>query len=118
MIVRLMITYPLVYCSVMKYNEENLALEEPTLVVKLLERRYSTPPLRTHEIYLLMENTGTSLFFLEPTVMKDPLCSQVLQTCPPIVTTPIVTQYGNSEAFWKSQMAFVLLNISGYSDTV
>ena len=89
MIIRLMITYPLVYCSVMKYNEENLALEEPTLVVKLLERRNSTLPSRTPEIYLLMENTGTSLFFLEPTVMKDPMCSQVLQKCPPIVTTPI-----------------------------
>ena len=104
MIVRLMITHPLVYCSGMKYNEENLAKVEPTLVVKLLERRYSTPPLRTHEIYLLMENTGTSLFFLEPTVMKDPMCSQVLQTCP-----PIVTQYGNSDAFWKSFTKFVRL---------
>ena len=80
MIVRLMIAYPLVYCSVMKYNEENLAKVEPTLVVKLLERRNSTLPLRTPEIYLLMGNTGTYPYFLGPTVTKDPMCTQVLNS--------------------------------------
>ena len=78
MIVRLMITYPLVYCSVMKYNEENLAKVEPTLVVKLLERRNSTLPSRTPEICLLMENTGIYPYFLGPTVTKVPMCTQVI----------------------------------------
>ena len=41
-----------------------------------------------------------------------------VQTGLSTVTMAIVTHYNNSDTFWKSQMAFLIVNMHGFSDTV
>ena len=50
--------------------------------------------------------------------VTDQTLRLLFQTCPSIVTMAIVKFYNKSDTFWNSQMAFLIINMHGYSDTV